>query len=154
MLPTTDISSWTSPQVTCFLDALQGHTFQRPTIEAMNAQYGFAKSHNAEILFRYCEVALAAKDTTIVPVVVRFITTQGRMKFVRPLFRSLYQFQSKVAVDTFLQHQDFYHPICSKMIAVDLQIVQRRKQRRQVWLSVGVAAVAASLILVLSRRRR
>ena len=154
MLPDIDTSSWTTSQVLCFLDALQGHTFKHSTLDAMNAKYSYVKSHNAEILFRYCQLALAAKDSSILPIVVRFVTTQGRMKFTRPLYRSLYQFQKNLAIETFLQHQDFYHPICAKMVAGDLQIDKKKQQKRQLWMAVGVAAVAAGIMLVLTRKRR
>ena len=154
-LPDTDISSWTTNSVLCFLDALQGHTFKLSSIFAMNAKYGYAESHNAEILFRFCQLALAAKDRYILPVVVRFITTQGRMKFTRPLYRSLYQFDRVLAVDTFLKHQDFYHPICAKMVAADLQIDRKKQQKkRQMYMAVGVAAAAGCVMVMLTRKRR
>lgn len=151
---TASMKNWTTGQILCFLDALQGHIFQQSTLDAMNGKYGFARSHNSEILHRYCLLALAAKDVSIVPTVVRFITTQGRMKFVRALYRSLYQFQPTVAVETFLQHQDFYHPICAKMVATDLQIDKKKQQKRQIAMVVGVAAIAAVAMLVLTRRKR
>lgn len=154
VLPDTDISSWSTNSVLCFLDALQGHTFKLSSIFAMNAKYGYAESHNAEILFRFCQLALAAKDRYIVPVVVRFITTQGRMKYTRPLYRSLYQFDRVLAVDTFLQNQDFYHPICAKMVATDLQLDKKKKQKRQMYMAVGVAAAAGCVMVMLTRKRR
>ena len=60
--PTTDIKGWTSPQITCFLDSLQAKTASQPlklsTLKAMDDQYSFSQSQNAEILFRFCEVSL------------------------------------------------------------------------------------------------
>ena len=153
-LPDTDISSWATASIICFLDALQGHVLKLSTIFAMNAKYGFADSLNAEILFRFCQLALAAKDRYILPVVVRFVSTQGRMKFTRPLYRSLCQFDRALAIETFLQHQDFYHPICAKMVAADLQIDKRKRQKLQIYMAVGVAAAAGCVMVMLARKRR
>lgn len=159
MLPDTDISSWTTGRILCFLDALQGHVFQISTLSAMNGKYGFAGSHNAEILFRFCQLALAAKDKDILPVAIRFVTTQGRMKYTRPLYRSLYQLSKNLAVETFLQHQDFYHPICAKMVAADLEVDEivrlKELQKRRLWVTVGAAAAAlGGVMLILTRKRR
>ena len=60
----------------------------------------------------------------IIPAVVQFATEQGRMKFTRPLYRMLYQSQMgrDVAVATFVEHRNSYHPICAKMVARDLEL--------------------------------
>ena len=65
---------------------------------------------------------MAAQDDSMVNVVMRFATTQGRMKFTRPLYRSLFaspKWRAK-AKDLFLENKDIYHPICAKMVANDL----------------------------------
>ena len=52
------------------------------------------------------------------------IPGQGRMKFVRPLYRDLFgwEAQRKVATDTFTERESNYHPICSKMLKQDLKL--------------------------------
>merc|ERR1711935_346499 len=42
------------------------------------------------------------------------------MKFVRPIYRTLYQHSRQLAVDTFVEHYTIYHPIATKMLATDL----------------------------------
>ena len=130
-----DISTWSSGQTTCFLDALQlllagsnGASDAVPlkvkTIREMDKMYAFTQTKNAEILFRYCQLAIMSEDETILPVVTHFITSQGRMKFVRPLYRALHasSMGRALATQVFLEHKDFYHPICAKMIASDLLV--------------------------------
>ena len=58
----------------------------------------------------------------ILPLVVSFVTSAGRMKYVRPLYKSLFKstIGRKTALATFSQHKGMYHPICSKMLARDL----------------------------------
>lgn len=58
----------------------------------------------------------------MVPLATAFLKAQGRMKYLRPLYRAL--FRSKVgkqaALDTFAAAKSSYHPIAAKMVAVDL----------------------------------
>ncbi len=51
-----------------------------------------------------------------------FATTQGRMKFTRPLYKELFKspMARQLALDTFQAHAACYHPICRKMVAADL----------------------------------
>jgi leukotriene-A4 hydrolase len=46
----------------------------------------------------------------------------GRMKFVRPLFRSLNKVDRSLALETFAKNKDFYHPICRGMVEKDLGV--------------------------------
>ncbi len=47
---------------------------------------------------------------------------QGRMKYLRPLYRSLYRSKMgrALALSTFEEVRASYHPIASKMVAADL----------------------------------
>ena len=60
----------------------------------------------------------------IIPHVVKFITSQGRMKFTRPLYRALFNSKmgKEMAIETFTKNSKIYHPICRKMVATDLKI--------------------------------
>ncbi len=70
-IPETDISKWTTLSITCFLDELLIHTSTRDkplsivTIQAMKETYGFDSSHNAEILYRFCRLAIESGMTVI-----------------------------------------------------------------------------------------
>jgi leukotriene-A4 hydrolase len=114
-LPLENVKGWSSGQLQCFLDALCSQTeasnpLKPGTLKAMNALYSFGTSMNAEILLRYCRLAIDAEDESVLPIVLRFITSQGRMKFIRPLYKALFESKmgKNVAVQTFLEHQDFY----------------------------------------------
>ena len=68
----------------------------------------------------------------VIPKVIEFLQEQGRMKFVRPLYRALLQASLKhaahssefydAAVDTFSASEKSYHPIAAKMIARDIAL--------------------------------
>lgn len=63
-----------------------------------------------------------AGDDSILPRVTAFLKEQGRMKFLRPLYRAMFQSASAkgLALDTFRALGGGYHPIASKMLAADL----------------------------------
>ena len=158
-----DMESWSSLQITCFLDDLQIKTGGLPlkiyTLRAMNELYHIASTRNSEVLYRYCELAIAAEDVSILPVVTRFITTQGRMKFTRPLYRALYKSRMgrALAVSTFLANKDFYHPICVKMVAQDLKVsgeVTAARKGVNPMIVIGVGAALAGVAVALVRARR
>jgi leukotriene-A4 hydrolase len=158
-----DISSWSSLQIVCFLDALHVETSGVPlrisTLREMDELYHLASSKNSEILMRYCELAIPAEDARILPIATRFITTQGRMKFVRPLYKLLYQSEMgrELAVSTFLQHKDFYHPICAKMVAIDLKVTGKEPEASPAinpWVLTSVAVLASGIVIALLRGKR
>ena len=61
-----------------------------------------------------------AGDTAIIPLTVEFLKSQGRMKYLRPLYRALFKKRKEVALGTFREARSSYHPIAAKMVAVDL----------------------------------
>jgi len=168
VLPHHDIANWSASRTICFLDSMLGtvadrkRPLARSTVEAMKAKYSMDQSSNSEILFRFCMLAIESGDDTMYPVIVRFITTQGRMKFVRPLYRALCKSEKgkELAISTFLSKKDFYHPICAKMVASDL--LPSKKKKRSVTreiahhLLVGATvgfAVAIGMSILRGRKR-
>ena len=126
-------SEWSSLQRTFFLDCLldgvkaaasSSSSFSPSLLEAMAQQLGLATSQNMEICYRWGEIGIACEWSGIFPTVRRVLTTQGRMKFTRPLYRSLYHstMGKTLAVELFREHENFYHSICHKMVAKDLEL--------------------------------
>ena len=162
------ISSWSTGQKTWFLDVVLTAIEERSvplkaeTVAAMQEVYGFQESRNAEILFRFLMLGVptAEAGSEMLHIATRFITTQGRMKYVRPLYRTLRDSgeQSRaLAIDTFLANQDFYHPIATKMLASDLVMSdsKRSPDRLKKLLLLGAAAIAAAAVtLSLMRGKR
>ena len=92
----------------------------------MDELYELTAAKNAEMRLRWQRVCILHRMDAIVPHVVEFIKEQGRMKFVRPLYRDLYLWEAQrdVAVQTFLEWRSNYHPICAKMLAQDLKLAE------------------------------
>lgn len=53
--------------------------------------------------------------------VADFLSTIGRMKFVRPLYRRLNGVDRNLALATFKKNKEFYHPICRTQVEKDLR---------------------------------
>jgi Leukotriene A4 hydrolase, C-terminal len=67
----------------------------------------------------------------------------------------------ELAVETFLQHKDSYHPICAKMVASDLSVSVGGSNKLTSILSstyfkisVGIAAAAVVAGIIMSRRKK
>ncbi|KMU75743.1 leukotriene A-4 hydrolase hydrolase [Coccidioides immitis RMSCC 3703] len=86
----------------------------------MGQVYNFAQSQNIEVSYLYLQVGLKAGDDSIVEPTIKLLGEIGRMKFVRPLYRTLEKFNRDIAVDTFEKHKNFYHPICRGLLEKDL----------------------------------
>lgn len=125
----SDIASWTGNQVLVFLNAVQD--FDEPLspeqTQSLGKAYGLIDSKNAELKTGYYQIAMQAKDSSAYQGVADLLGTVGRMKFVRPLFRSLNKVDRDLAVQTFEKYRDFYHPICRQMVAKDLGVAEASK---------------------------
>lgn len=108
-----------------FLDTLakstEDTTLPVAAVERMQDVYDFF-SANCELRFRFLRLGLAARWAGAVDPAVAMATSQGRMKYTRPLYRSLKSYDAEIARETFSKHRGGYHPICSKMVASDLGV--------------------------------
>ncbi|KAI0244230.1 Leucyl aminopeptidase yscIV [Massospora cicadina] len=110
-------------QQVVFLDRLNDYApFPIKAIQAMAELYTVSTTNNCEVKLRWQLVCLKAGYEPIYPAVVEFVKAQGRMKYVRPLYRALNQAPNgaDLAKSTFRENQAFYHPIAAKLIEKDL----------------------------------
>jgi leukotriene-A4 hydrolase len=91
-------------------------------ISHMDSVYSFSESKNAEIISRFYIIAMKGYWEKIYPEVADFLGNVGRMKYVRPGYRGLNAVDRDVAVKTFREHEEFYHPICRAMVKKDLKL--------------------------------
>jgi leukotriene-A4 hydrolase len=123
----SSLAGWDSQQTCIFLGGLLEHAktaqpLSLQTLRALDRAYDFTAVVNSEIKFCWQMLCLLSEDKDIVLHVVTFITSQGRMKFVRPLYKALFNsvVGSAIARETFITNSEMYHPICRKMLAADL----------------------------------
>ncbi|KAG0341414.1 Leukotriene A-4 hydrolase [Podila humilis] len=122
-----DLDTFSPTQKVVFLEKVaELEPLPHGHLELMDTLYSLTAVRNSEIRFRWHMVCLKANYEKIYPEVVSFATTMGRMKFCRPLLRSLYHAKNgaELARKEFLGHKAFYHPIAATMIMKDLGLAK------------------------------
>ncbi|XP_043569231.1 leukotriene A-4 hydrolase [Chiloscyllium plagiosum] len=94
-------------------------------VKRMQDLYKFNSVKNAEIKFRWLRLCLRAQWEKAIPLALEMVTVQGRMKFTRPLYRDLYNFEQarEQAIETFKKNKPCMHPITAALVAKDLHLV-------------------------------
>ncbi|XP_066561109.1 leukotriene A-4 hydrolase [Amia ocellicauda] len=124
-----DIKQLSSHQVIEFLALL---LLENPIplshVKRMQEVYNLNAIKNSEIKLRWLRVCVRAKWEEAVPLALKMATEQGRMKFTRPLFREVYNFEKyrEEAVNTFLKHKSGMHPVTAMLTAKDLKLDQAK----------------------------
>ena len=78
-----------------------------------------ADEGNAELTFAWLQIALAHRYEPAVAVADRFLTSQGRRKFVLPLFQTLWNegdWGRPIATRIYAQARPLYHPVTSRSV--------------------------------------
>ncbi|HEX8395304.1 MAG TPA: leukotriene A4 hydrolase C-terminal domain-containing protein [Longimicrobium sp.] len=79
---------WTTQEWQHFLGALP-QTLPAARLADLDRAFGLSRQGNSEILFAWLQMAVRNRYEPALPALERFLTTQGRRKFVRPLFSAL-----------------------------------------------------------------
>lgn len=72
-----------------------------------------------ETRFNWLLISLKSKIYDSKQKTIKFLGTIGRMKYVRPLYYYLYKFDSSLAIATFKNLKNNYHPMVIKLITND-----------------------------------
>lgn len=123
-----DIQGWTSVQIDHFLLSLLqyrggSHPLALSVVASLEELYGLSAYKNSEIRCKWLQLRLGAGDKAAFEPAREMLTTMGRMKFLRPLYRSLKLCKGggrEFAEETFAAARGMYHPIAEKMVAADL----------------------------------
>ena len=104
---------WNYAERVRFLNALP-RELPEERLSALDSAFGLSKSTNSEVLFAWLQLAIANRYDAAVPAIERFLTGQGRRKFVAPLFDSLVQqgeWGRPIATRIFAQAKSSYHSV-------------------------------------------
>ncbi|GBN81512.1 Leukotriene A-4 hydrolase [Araneus ventricosus] len=121
-----DIEDFSSPQISEFLGFLdQEEPLGIKKVEKLKDAYKLGERNNAEIKFRWIRLCLRAHWKDIIPEAVKFITEQGRMKFVRPIYRCLYDWDEtrELAVSTYNDHSSEMMHATRQGVGRDLHLI-------------------------------
>jgi aminopeptidase N len=106
-------SRWTTDERLRFLNRLP-RTQSRAQLDRLQAALGLDTIGNNELLFSWLSLAVANRYDPAVPALERFLGSQGRRKFVRPLILALHKDESwgrPIAGRIYRQARPLYHPL-------------------------------------------
>ena len=117
-----DLDKWSVLQKNIFLEVFLNHikyilsttplipeeVFPVAFLELLDRTYDFSSTKNCEIMLRWHQICIVCEAQWILPRVVEFISSQGRMKYVRPLYRLLRgsTMGRQIAIETFEAKKD------------------------------------------------
>lgn len=107
-----ETATWSVPEWLVYLGELPKKMSQKDCAW-LDQTYGFNKSGNAEILAKWLEIAGTSSYEPAYNKFREFLPSMGRMKFLKPLYRALFQnSQTKhLALEIFEDAKENYHPI-------------------------------------------
>ncbi len=85
-----------------------------PQLSDLETTLNLRTEGNAEVLFQWLQIAVAHRYQPAVPTLDRFLTSQGRRKFVLPLYTSLWaegDWGRPIATRIYAQARPGYHPV-------------------------------------------
>ncbi|KAJ1964428.1 Leucyl aminopeptidase yscIV, partial [Dipsacomyces acuminosporus] len=118
-----DIEGFSTMQKVIFLTRLSENSPLAPgLLSKLEEVYQLTNYRNCEVRFSWLALSLKSNYMAVASAVVDMLSTQGRMKYTRPLYRLLHACPDgrELAEQTFLRLRNFYHPICSRMVEKDL----------------------------------
>ncbi|XP_008313645.1 leukotriene A-4 hydrolase [Cynoglossus semilaevis] len=121
----SDVKTLSSPQMIEFLSLLlQEDPLPLTHVMKMQQVYDLNSYLNSEIRFSWLRLCVRAKWDDAVPLALKMATEQGRMKFTRPLFREVYNFEKfqEEAVRTFIANRAAMHPVTAGLVSKDLKV--------------------------------
>lgn len=120
----SDIKNLTSMQVLQFLSELFNNNVTLELVKALENVYKFDSSENAEIKCKWLRLCIKARWSEKVQKALQFVNDQGRMKYVRPIYRDLYSWEDmrSAAIDNFNKNKKYMMFLSVYTIKKDLHI--------------------------------
>ena len=96
-------------------------------LNKMEQLYNLNANNNSEIKCKWIRLGLKGKWMNAVPRAVEMVTEQGRMKFLRPIYRDLYNNEDtrKIALETFEKNKPSMMHVAIQGLEIDLKIVKK-----------------------------
>jgi hypothetical protein len=109
-------SQWTTAEKLRFLNKLP-RKLPAKRLDELNRALKLSEAGNNEVLFAWLDLAIRNRYDPAVPALERFLTVQGRRKFVKPLIETLAedsQWGRPIATRVYKQARASYHPITQR----------------------------------------
>ena len=111
-----DASKWSSHERVHFIQSLPALTPER--MAELDARFKFSDSGNNEVLSAWLEKSIDVRYKGAYPAIERFLTIQGRRKFLKPIYEKLAKNPEDLAFAKriYSQARDTYHPVSQATI--------------------------------------
>ena len=115
---TLDVEGWTPQQWQHLLEQLRPTPLSPAQLKDLDATHRLGDTGNSEILFAWLRVAVARQYAPAVPALERFLTTQGRRKFLKPLYEDLMRtaWGQPIARRVYSTARPSYHAVSAQTI--------------------------------------
>ncbi|HSJ32393.1 MAG TPA: M1 family metallopeptidase [Longimicrobiales bacterium] len=112
-----ETGEWSTHEWLRFLRALPD-TLSAQQMTALDQEFGFTGSGNSEILFAWLRIAIRNRYEPAMPALERFLSSQGRRKFIAPLYEDLAatDWGAAMARDIYGRVRSTYHPVTSNTV--------------------------------------
>ncbi|MCC6165423.1 MAG: M1 family metallopeptidase [Acidobacteria bacterium] len=112
------VTRWTPQQWQHFLERLRSIALTHAQLRDLDTTFSLSASGNSEILFAWLRVAVARQHDPAVPALERFLSGQGRRKYLRPLYEDLMQtpWGQPIARRTYAQARASYHAVSARTL--------------------------------------
>ena len=103
---------WTTQEWQHFLDVLPA-TLLRTQLDELDRTFHLSERRNSEILFSWLRIAIRNRYEPAFPPLERFLTSQGRRKFLRPLYEDLVKtdWGKPMATRIYAKARPLYHSV-------------------------------------------
>jgi leukotriene-A4 hydrolase len=110
-------SSWSTPERRFFLSNLP-RELTEDQLMALDTGLHLSESHNDEVLAAWLRVAVRNDFSPAYPAAERFLTSQGRIKYLRPLYRALLANPKTagLARTIYAKARPSYHPMAAASV--------------------------------------
>jgi leukotriene-A4 hydrolase len=115
-MPPQAWARWITDERLRFLNRLP-RKLPKARLDALQSAFGLNDTSNMELRFAWLDLAVGNRYDAAVPSLEHFLTSQGRGKFVRPLFRALAKDQSwgkPIATRIYTEARALYHPLVTR----------------------------------------
>ena len=107
---------WITDERLRFLNRLP-RTLPKARLDALQSAFGLNDTRNMEVRFAWLDLAVGNHYDPAVPSLEQFLISQGRGKFVRPLFKALAKDSSwgkPIAKRVYAKARPLYHPLVTR----------------------------------------
>ena len=109
-------ADWTTDERLRFLNRLP-RKLLKARLDSLQSSFDLNRSANMEVRFAWLDLAVGSRYDAATPSLKQFLTSQGRGKFVRPLFQALAKDKSwglPIAKRIYPEARPLYHPLVTR----------------------------------------